>query len=361
MYIGHSSTMVQMGAKTTTITESDMLQQETYLLKNDQKEQKTTNYDGEQSAQFPVNKQEIIWMNVVFITLLHVLAVYCFCNYFFSTKWQTYVWSFIVGGIGGFGVTGGAHRYFTHRSFKAKLPLQIILILCYTVSGQNDIPDWVRDHRVHHKFSETDADPHNANRGFFFSHVGWLMQRKHPEVYRRGKTIDMSDIDNDPLVQFHTKHFLLFKMLLCFIIPVLVAVYVLNENWVEAISSLAVVRYVLNLNFTWSVNSVAHIWGSKPYDKRIQPAQNLMVSIVAMGEGWHNYHHVFPWDYRAAEIGGYLLNTTTLWLDLFASIGWAYDLKTPSKQLVQQVAVNHGDGSWREEPETAHTRDYKTS
>lgn len=86
-----------------------------------------------------------------------------------------------------------------------------------------------------------------------------------------------------------------------------------------------------------------------------------MVSIVAMGEGWHNYHHVFPWDYRAAEIGGYLLNTTTLWLDLFASIGWAYDLKTPSKQLVQQVAVNHGDGSWREEPETAHTRDYKTS
>ncbi|XP_026808731.1 acyl-CoA Delta(11) desaturase-like [Rhopalosiphum maidis] len=352
--------MVQMGAKTTTITESDMLQQEMDLLKNVQKEQKTTSYDEEQS-QSPVSKQEIIWTNVVFITLLHVASVYCFCNYFFTTKSQTYVWAFIVGGIGGFGVTGGAHRYFTHRSFKAKLPLQLILILCYTVSGQNDIPDWVRDHRVHHKFSETDADPHNANRGFFFSHVGWLMQRKHPEVYRRGKTIDMSDIDNDPLVQFHTKHFLLFKLLFCFIIPVLVPVYAWNENWTEAIGSLAIVRYVLNLNFTWSVNSVAHIWGSKPYDKRIQPAQNAIVSVVAMGEGWHNYHHVFPWDYRAAEIGGYLLNTTTLWLDMFSSIGWAYDLKAPSKQLVQQVAVNHGDGSWREVPETAHTRDYKTS
>ncbi|XP_003247697.1 acyl-CoA Delta(11) desaturase isoform X2 [Acyrthosiphon pisum] len=359
--IGHSSsTMVQMGAKTTTITECDMLQQETHLLKDGQNEQVTTNYDREES-QFPVSKQEIIWTNVVFITLLHVLFVYCFCNYFFSTKWQTYVWSFIVGGIGGFGVTGGAHRYFTHRSFKAKLPLQLILILCYTVSGQNNIPDWVRDHRVHHKFSETDADPHNANRGFFFSHVGWLMQRKHPEVYRKGKTIDMSDINNDPLVKFHTKHFLLFKMLFCFIIPVLISVYALNENWAEAISSLAVVRYVLNLNFTWSVNSVAHIWGSKPYDKRIQPAQNVVVSIVAMGEGWHNYHHSFPWDYRAAELGGYSLNTTTLWLDLFAAIGWAYDLKTASKQLIQQVAVNQGDGSWRQEPETAHARDYKTS
>lgn len=98
-----------------------------------------------------------------------------------------------------------------------------------------------------------------------------------------------------------------------------------------------------------------------PSHRRIQPTQNVAVSIVAMGEGWHNYHHVFPWDYRAAELGGYLLNTTTLWLDLFASIGWAYDLKTPSKQLVQQVAVNHGDGSWREVSDTPDTRDYKTS
>lgn len=352
--------MVQMGAETTTITESDMLQQEMEPVKNVENEEQKTSYDGEQ-PQFPVNKQEIIWINVVSITLFHALAVYCFWNYFMITKFQTYLWSFVVGIIGGFGVTAGAHRYFTHRAFKAKLPLKIILILCYTVSGQNSIPDWVRDHRVHHKFSETDADPHNANRGFFFSHVGWLMQRKHPEVYRRGKTVDMSDIYNDPLVQFHTKHFLLLKMLLCFIIPVLLAVYAWNENWIQAIGSLAIVRYVLNLNFTWSVNSVAHIWGGKPYDKRIQPTQNALVSIVALGEGWHNYHHVFPWDYKAAEIGGYPLNITTMFLDMFAKIGWAYDLKTPSKQLIQQVALSHGDGSWREEPETAHTQDYKTS
>lgn len=86
----------------------------------------------------------------------------------------------------------------------------------------------------------------------------------------------------------------------------------------------------------------------------------MAVSIVALGEGWHNYHHVFPCDYRAAEIGGYALNVTTMWLDFFARIGWAYDLKEPSKQLVQQVAVNHGDGSWHEIPEKM-TREYKTS
>ena len=110
-----------------------------------------------------------------------------------------------MGGCAGFGVTGGVHRFWTHKSFKAKLPLRIILALCFSVSGQNTIYDWVRDHRVHHKYSETNADPHDSNRGFWFAHCGWLMMNKHPEVLRKGKQIDMSDILEDPVVQFHTK------------------------------------------------------------------------------------------------------------------------------------------------------------
>lgn len=112
---------------------------------------------------------------------------------------------FIMGGIGGFGVTGGAHRLWSHRSYKAKTPLRIILMMCFSSSGQNTLYDWVRDHRVHHKFSETDADPHNSNRGFFFAHVGWLMMHKHPDVIRKGNMLDMSDILDDPVVQFHQK------------------------------------------------------------------------------------------------------------------------------------------------------------
>lgn len=111
----------------------------------------------------------------------------------------------LLGGLGGFGVTGGAHRFWTHRSYKANIPMRIILMICFTMSGQNTIYEWVRDHRVHHKFSETDADPHNSNRGFFFAHVGWLMMHKHPEVLRKGRMLDMSDINEDPVVQFHQK------------------------------------------------------------------------------------------------------------------------------------------------------------
>lgn len=78
-------------------------------------------------------------------------------------------------------------------------------MLCFSLSGQNTLYDWVRDHRVHHKFSETSADPHDSNRGFFFAHVGWLMMNKHPDVVRKGRMLDMSDILSDPVVQFHQK------------------------------------------------------------------------------------------------------------------------------------------------------------
>lgn len=112
---------------------------------------------------------------------------------------------FFVGGMAGFGVTGGVHRMWTHKAYKAKLPLRMILAMCFSVSGQNTIYDWVRDHRVHHKYSETDADPHDSNRGFWFAHCGWLMMNKHPNVVRKGQQIDMSDILADPVVQFHQK------------------------------------------------------------------------------------------------------------------------------------------------------------
>lgn len=100
------------------------------------------------------------------------------------------------------GITAGSHRLWTHRSFKAKLPLRIFLMLCQTAMFQKSIYDWARDHRVHHKFTDTDADPYNSSRGFFFSHIGWTMMRKHREVIEKGRTVNFSDIEADPVVQF---------------------------------------------------------------------------------------------------------------------------------------------------------------
>ncbi|KAL4149370.1 hypothetical protein QTP88_003331 [Uroleucon formosanum] len=298
----------------------------------------------------PPQKREILWATAIYLTTWHVLAVICTILYLKNVKVATILWSLLVGFIGQFGVTAGVHRCYSHRAYKATYPLQIILLACYSVAGQYRVTDWVHDHRLHHKFSDTDGDPHNAKRGLFFSHIGWLMQRGHPEVFRRSKTIDMSDIDNNPLVQFHTKFYWFFKITFCFVLPVLVPVFCWNESWMESIGISGVLRFVIFTNMTFSINSLAHFWGTKPYDTRIRPVQNMALAILTTGEGWHNYHHAFPSDYRAEEYGGNFTNPTTIVLDLFAKIGWAYDCKTPSAELVRQVASKHGDGSWGQVP-----------
>lgn len=107
--------------------------------------------------------------------------------------------------LSGYGIVVGAHRLWAHRSFKANYKLQVLLMILQTSAIENDIIEWVRDHRVHHKFSDTNADPTNSNRGLFFSHMGWLMCKKHPDVRKYGSKIDMSDIESDPLLQFQRK------------------------------------------------------------------------------------------------------------------------------------------------------------
>lgn len=107
--------------------------------------------------------------------------------------------------IGSFGISSGSHRLWAHKTYKANLPMRIMLLFFQTVALQNSVIEWVRDHRVHHKFSDTDADPHNSRRGFFFSHMGWLMCKKHPDVSKHGSKIDMSDLTSDPMLSWQHK------------------------------------------------------------------------------------------------------------------------------------------------------------
>ncbi|KAE8747984.1 hypothetical protein FOCC_FOCC005374 [Frankliniella occidentalis] len=299
----------------------------------------------EQEAQNRVKRgRQFVWHNIILITLFHGIAIWSTASYIQHLSWKTFWFSVFLGGLGGLGVTAGCHRLWSHRSYKARMPLRVALALCFSIAGQNTILEWVRDHRVHHKFTETDADPHNVKRGFFFAHVGWLMQRKHPEVLRQGRKVDMSDVKADPVVQWHERYFIPLKILLCFIMPTVIPVYCWGEQWHFSFYATAVVRYVCLLNFTWLVNSAAHMFGTHTYDKRINPTENHIVSFLAMGEGWHNYHHVFPWDYKTSEYS-YYFNFTTIIIDLCAKLGLAYDMKTATPDMVRKVAMKHGDGT----------------
>ena len=247
--------------------------------------------------------------------------------------------------LSGLGITAGAHRLWAHRSYKAKLPLRIILALFNTLAFQDAAMHWARDHRVHHKYSETDADPHNATRGFFFSHIGWLLCKKHPDVKEKGSKLDISDLKADPVLRFQAKYYMTLMPLICFVIPTIIPVYFWGESWVNSWFVATMFRWCFILNVTWLVNSAAHKWGDKPYDKNINPVENVTVATLAFGEGWHNYHHVFPWDYKTAELGNYAFNFTTAFIDFFAKIGWAYDLKSVAPETVEQRVKRTGDGS----------------
>ena len=157
---------------------------------------------SETPALYPI---PIVWKNVLLFVILHSSLFYSL--YAILTDWPfaTVMFATAVGLTSGLGVTVGAHRLWSHRSYKARLPLRVFLMLAMTTAGQNDIYEWCRDHRVHHKFSETDADPHNAKRGFFFSHMGWLMVKKHPDVLTKGASVPMSDLLEDPVVRFQKR------------------------------------------------------------------------------------------------------------------------------------------------------------
>ncbi|XP_003492441.1 (11Z)-hexadec-11-enoyl-CoA conjugase-like isoform X2 [Bombus vosnesenskii] len=296
---------------------------------------------------------KIVWRNVIAFTYLHIGAIYGLYLAFTSAKYQTTIWLFSLIALGGMGVTAGAHRLWAHRTYKAKWPMRFLLMILQTIAFQNHIYEWVRDHRVHHKFTDTNADPHNAKRGFFFSHVGWLLVRKHPDVLKKGATVDMSDLENDPIVVWQRRLYLLLVPTLCFVLPVWVPCYLWKETLFNSWYS-TLTRYTLSLNGTWLVNSAAHIWGAKPYDKNIGPTENKSVAIVAFGEGWHNYHHVFPWDYKAAELGDYKVNITTAFIDFCARLGLAYDMKTVPVEAIKRRAIRTGDGTKYNEHDDSH-------
>ncbi|XP_017289154.1 acyl-CoA desaturase [Kryptolebias marmoratus] len=287
----------------------------------------------------------IVWRNVIMMTLLHLGAGY---GIFLipSASLSTLLWSVLCFLISALGITAGAHRLWSHRTYKASLPLRIFLAFANSMAFENDIFEWARDHRVHHKYSETDADPHNARRGFFFAHIGWLLVRKHPDVIDKGRKLELSDLLADKVVMFQRRYYKLSVLLMCFFVPMFVPWHFWGESLWVAYFIPALLRYALVLNASWLVNSAAHMWGNRPYDKSINPRENRFVAFSAIGEGFHNYHHTFPYDYATSEFGC-KFNLTTCFIDFMCFLGLAKDRKRVSREVVLSRIQRTGDGSHR--------------
>ncbi|CAI2352718.1 unnamed protein product [Caenorhabditis sp. 36 PRJEB53466] len=287
------------------------------------------------------SEYDIVWRNVILFSALHVGALIGLYQLVFQAKWPTVVWVFVLHTLGSMGVTGGAHRLWAHRSYKATTPFRVFLMCINNIALQNDIIEWARDHRCHHKWTDTDADPHSTLRGMFFAHMGWLLVKKHEEVRKRGAKLDLSDLYNDPVLVFQRRNYLPLVLLFCFVLPTFIPVYVWGESAFIAFYTAALFRYCFTLHVTWCINSVSHWIGWQPYDHNATSVDNLWTTVTAVGEGGHNYHHAFPQDYRTSEHASWL-NWTRVLIDLGAALGMVYDRKTTAEEAIKRQCERSG-------------------
>jgi len=285
-------------------------------------------------------EMEYVWRNIIFFIFMHLLVPYSFIKGYLEWKWYLLAWHTLLGYMAGLGVTAGAHRLWSHRSYQAHWTVRLFLAFWFTVAGQNDIYEWCRDHRVHHKWSETHADPHNSNRGFFFAHMGWLCCRKHKQVFEKGATLDFNDLLEDPIVRFHKKYYKILYVLCVYLIPSYLTVVLFGETWFDGFAQ-SMVRYCFSLHVTWLVNSAAHMWGYRPYNDRINPKESpFVIWSGLLGEGYHNYHHSFPFDYRASEFGfRFQMNLSCIFIEAMEKLGLAWNLRKASEKVVESAKL----------------------
>lgn len=240
----------------------------------------------------PQKKEAEGWYaNGAFVIATHLLALYALI--FHRPATQTIWLTFILWQLASLGITMGYHRLWSHRAYEARLPLRVVLGVMGTLGFQGSIKWWVLRHRLHHRFTDTNEDPYASNRGFWFSHILWIFQKPR---YTKMKSIDASDLVADPVVRYQHRYFVPLALFFGFILPT-----VLGSLWNDALGGFlygGIICRIISWHGTFSINSFAHWTGEQLYSNEISARGNLLLAVITGGEGYHNFHHEFPKDYR---------------------------------------------------------------
>ncbi len=204
------------------------------------------------------------------------------------------IWLFITFAlVSQLGVTLGFHRLFTHHSFETTRPIKFLLAILGSMTLEGPLFTWCARHRAHHQFTDKKGDPHSPLDGWFHSHVGFLWTEKDPDNKR------IPDLLNDPVLAFVNRNFLWWTII-SFLLPPLIAWFLTHSVHKTFYGFLwgSVVRICIVHHVTWSINSICHIWGTKPFNTGDQSRNNPIFAVLGSGEGNHNNHHAFQWSAR---------------------------------------------------------------
>ena len=265
--------------------------------------------------------QHLNWLNVVILGFPPILALYGL----FTTQiqYKTAAWAIIYYFMTGFGITVGYHRLWSHRSYSATPALRIILAALGGGAVEGSVRWWSRDHRAHHRYTDTTKDPYSVRKGLLYAHLGWMLIKQDPK--RIGRT-DIADLNADPIVRFQHRYYLFVMLLMGFALPTIVAGLGWND-WRGGFYIAAVCRLVFVHHATFCVNSLAHWLGDQPFDDRNSPRDHVFTALMTLGEGYHNMHHEFPSDYRNA-LKWYQYDPSKWCILVFKAVGLAYNLQT---------------------------------
>ncbi|KAJ7193290.1 hypothetical protein GGX14DRAFT_16256 [Mycena pura] len=239
---------------------------------------------------------DIWWSNALFFVSVHVLAAWgaFYWRPFHKVPTASRVLGFLVWQLADFGITIGYHRLYSHRAFKAKLAVRVVLAGLGSAGFQGSIKWWCLRHRLHHRFTDDPIhDPYAATKGLFYSHMGWIFFKP---TYERMGLVDREDLDSDPVVRYQHKYYVPLALTFGFVVPTLLGMMWGDPSgafvWGGLVAKLAV------WHCTFLVNSLAHWDGLQPYSDENTSRGNLILALLTGGEGSHNFHS-FPHDWRS--------------------------------------------------------------
>ena len=237
----------------------------------------------------------------------------------------------------GLSITVGYHRLFSHRSHNAKWPLVLFYSIFGAGSFQNSIIEWCSDHRRHHKMTDSEDDPYSASRGFWYSHIGWILLE---EENFTNDFSNVKDLQESKIIMWQHRNVFLIGALSGLILPAIIGLAIGGiSGAIGCFVWAGLARVVFVHHGTFLINSAAHIWGTQPYSEENSSRDSFWLAFLTFGEGYHNFHHTFQADYRNGH-KWYHMDPSKWWIQSFKYLGLNTDLKSTPKHSIEIAKVN---------------------
>lgn len=262
---------------------------------------------------------------------LVLTPIYVWTRDFDGFQWAWFVVLWLVTGMS---ITAGYHRLWAHRAYEAAWPIRVLYMLFGAMALQNSILIWCSGHRNHHKDVDDPArDPYSARLGLWFSHIGWMLRD-----YPSGKVdfANARDLQADPIVMFQHRHYLGLALGMNLGVPLLLGLW--HGDVFGCLLLPGLLRLVAVHHATFFINSLAHYWGRQPYSAEHTARDNDFLSLLTYGEGYHNFHHSFQWDYRNG-IRWWQFDPTKWWIAACARLRLARNLRRTPEFQIQRARV----------------------